>query len=86
MALKTMLRQLISKWGIMSIEMQQAFEGDNSLVNEDGSFEYIEGTVTEEQPYIDTTATSVDSFEETAQEGQAEEAAAGTELFDEQAG
>lgn len=31
MALKTMLRQLISKWGIMSIEMQQAFNADNDF-------------------------------------------------------
>ncbi|WP_424244396.1 phage RecT family recombinase [Elusimicrobium posterum] len=29
MAFKTMLRQLISKWGIMSIEMQRAFEEDS---------------------------------------------------------
>lgn len=28
MALKTIIRQLISKWGIMSIEMQTAFESD----------------------------------------------------------
>ena len=28
MGYKTMLRQIISKWGIMSIEMQQAFESD----------------------------------------------------------
>lgn len=28
MAYKTMLRQLISKWGIMSIDMQKAFEAD----------------------------------------------------------
>jgi len=42
MAHKTMLRQLISKWGIMSIEMQRAFEGDMSMVKEDGSFEYVD--------------------------------------------
>ena len=29
MAYKTMLRQLISKWGIMSIELQTAFEEDS---------------------------------------------------------
>lgn len=29
MAYKTMLRQLISKWGIMSVEMQMAFEEDS---------------------------------------------------------
>ena len=28
MAFKTMLRQLISKWGIMSVDMQQAYEAD----------------------------------------------------------
>lgn len=36
MAKKTMIRQLISKWGIMSIEMQSAFENDDAkadLVN-----------------------------------------------------
>lgn len=39
MAKKTMLRRLISRWGVMSIEMQQAFEADNSLVEQqDGEF------------------------------------------------
>lgn len=41
MAYKTMLRQLISKWGIMSIDMQQAFDGDMGVINEDGTPEYI---------------------------------------------
>ena len=31
MAFKTMLRQLISKWGIMSIDLQTAFEQDSTL-------------------------------------------------------
>lgn len=31
MAYKTMLRQLISKWGIMSIELQNAFEQDSVI-------------------------------------------------------
>ena len=31
MAKKTLLRQLISKWGIMSTEMVQAMDGDNTL-------------------------------------------------------
>lgn len=42
MALKTMLRQIISKWGIMSIELQTAYERDDTLLHEDGSFEYVE--------------------------------------------
>lgn len=32
MAKKTMLRQLISRWGVMSTEMQSAFERDSALV------------------------------------------------------
>lgn len=42
MAYKTMLRQLISKWGIMSIDMQQAYESDMAVINEDGSKTYID--------------------------------------------
>lgn len=42
MAYKTLLRQLISKWGIMSIEMQNAFEGDMAVINDDGSKNYVE--------------------------------------------
>lgn len=36
MAFKTMLRQLISKWGIMSIDLQTAFEQD--VITEDGNY------------------------------------------------
>ncbi|MBS6765956.1 MAG: recombinase RecT [Clostridium sp.] len=42
MALKTMLRQLISKWGIMSIELQTAIDKDMAVIHEDGIPEYVE--------------------------------------------
>lgn len=42
MAFKTMLRQIISKWGIMSIEMQQAMAGDNARILNDGTPQYID--------------------------------------------
>lgn len=42
MAYKTMLRQLISKWGIMSIEMATAFDADMAVINEDGTKTYVE--------------------------------------------
>lgn len=45
MAFKTMLRQLISKWGVMSIEMQTAFENDMSYTDEQGNKNYIENDV-----------------------------------------
>lgn len=39
MAKKTMLRQLISKWGVMSVDMTQAIETDNSVIKIDkGNF------------------------------------------------
>lgn len=55
MAYKTLLRQLISKWGIMSIEMQNAFEGDMAVINEDGSRSYVET----EDNVIDVEATDI---------------------------
>jgi recombinase, phage RecT family len=42
MAHKTLLRQLISKWGIMSTELQQAFEADGQLVRQDGTVEMVD--------------------------------------------
>ncbi|MDL2318199.1 recombinase RecT [Eubacteriales bacterium OttesenSCG-928-A19] len=52
MAYKTMLRQLISKWGIMSIEMRQAFEGDDSVINADGTAEFVGETDVDLPPMI----------------------------------
>lgn len=43
MALKTMLRQLISKYGIMSIELLNAFENDASYTDDSGSRNYPDG-------------------------------------------
>jgi len=42
MAYKTMLRQLISKWGIMSIEMITAIDSDMAVINEDGTKSYVD--------------------------------------------
>lgn len=55
MAYKTMLRHLISRWGIMSIDMMTAYDSDMAVINEDGTRTYvetedpIEGTATEIQ-------------------------------------
>ena len=42
MAYKTMLRQLISKWGVMSIELQNAIDADMAVINEDGTKNYVD--------------------------------------------
>lgn len=53
MAYKTMLRQLISKWGIMSIDMQTAIDADMAVIGEDGTKSYVdnyEDNIVEQQP------------------------------------
>lgn len=42
MAYKTMLRQLISRWGIMSIDIQTAMENDGAVIHDDGTKDYVE--------------------------------------------
>lgn len=42
MAFKTLIRHLISQWGVMSIEMQDAFIRDNAVIKENGEPEYVE--------------------------------------------
>lgn len=51
MALKTVLKQLLSKWGIMSVEMQKAVTYDQAVINQDGTPDYVDNTeeVEEEQ-------------------------------------
>lgn len=63
MAYKTMLRQLISKWGIMSIELQNAFDNDMAVIHEDGT-----------KDYVDTEEYAAEIEPQQAQEPQKEEA------------
>ena len=52
MAKKTLLRQLISRWGIMSIEMQRGYVGDSNFIQvENGEFVSVpEDQVAGQQP------------------------------------
>lgn len=55
MAMKTMLRQLISKWGIMSIDLQTAIDKDMAVIQEDGTADYVDhqqGTVEEDKNIV----------------------------------
>lgn len=45
MAEKTMIRTLIRKWGIMSVEMQKAVVADMGVVQDDGSVTYVDNQV-----------------------------------------
>ena len=42
MAYKTMLRQLISKWGVMSTDFEKAYESDMAVINNDMSTTYVD--------------------------------------------
>jgi len=69
MAFKTMLRQLISKWGIMSIEMQSAFTNDMA---------YKDTLAETEQPHYADNAETIDAdtgevVENSATENETEE-------------
>ena len=55
MAFKTMLRQLISKWGIMSIDIQNALEKDMAVISQDGTATYVDNE-SDETVLTETTA------------------------------
>lgn len=57
MAKKTMLRQLISKWGIMSVDMEKAYTGDQAVIREDGTPDYIDNIADEPEKAVDVFAT-----------------------------
>ena len=53
MALKTVLRQLISKYGILSVELQTAINSDMAAINADGSVDYVDNSA-DYEPVPDT--------------------------------
>lgn len=85
MAYKTMLRQLISKWGIMSIDLVTAIDADMTIVNEDGSKSYVEveeemNNYTENEPEKIIDGEAVEKAEEAKEESNQDDVA--TALFE----
>lgn len=66
MAKKTMLRQLISKWGVMSVEMQNAYEADSHVINNDGTPDYTNDYINVDEPPV-YEASAEEPVEELAQ-------------------
>ena len=66
MALKTVIRQLISKWGILSIDLQSAITNDMATINEDGTADYIDNAsdVVDTAEGQDNVATDGDNAEQ----------------------
>lgn len=73
MAKKTVLRNLLSKWGILSIEMQKAYTADNNAVKESilkedtMDIDFETGEVIEDVEYTDPVQ---ENFEDTSFEEQ----------------
>ena len=67
MAYKTMLRQLISKYGPMSAEMEKAYVGDQSVVDENGDPMYVDNVPDEPEkgvnPFTEGGIIDVDESE-----------------------
>ena len=64
MARKTVLRQLLSKWGPMSVEMQKAHEADMAVIKVD------EDTLTESIEYPDNDSTDEETSEQSPLAGE----------------
>lgn len=60
MAYKTLLRQLISKWGIMSTEMATAYQQDMAVLDENGNPDYVDNVPDDPEPAVDVMADVVD--------------------------
>lgn len=83
MAYKTMLRQLISKWGIMSIDMQSALDSDMGVIKEDGTVDYVENVTeesVEDNVVADTTTEEVKEDKKAAAKTENNNGDSGTQM------
>ena len=56
MALKTAIKAMLKKWGILSIEMQKAVVVDQSIQREEGSYQYTDVLAKPDKQVIDIEA------------------------------
>lgn len=54
MAKKTLIKQLLSKWGVLSIDLQEAIEKDQSITTEEGKTIYVDN---DNEDYVINTQT-----------------------------
>ena len=65
MALKTVIKMLLSKWGMLSVDMQRAIQDDQKVYGEDG-----DGSYGDNQPDIVEAQDPFDMIEENEVEQQ----------------
>lgn len=59
MALKTMIRQLVSKWGMMSVDLETAYQNDMAVQDENGNPVYIDNVPDEPEKAVNVMADNV---------------------------
>lgn len=64
MGCKTVLKQLLSKYGILSIEMQEAIEKDQAVIKEDGTPIYVDNGESEYEAVEEKATKEVKSLDE----------------------
>lgn len=63
MAKKTMLRQLLGKWGLLTPEMQKAYTSDMAVIDEAGNPTYVDNQPNDPEPTVNPMADVVEDIE-----------------------
>lgn len=56
MAKKTMLRQLLGKWGLLTAELERAYVCDMAVIDEDGNPDYVDNKPDDTEPVVNPFA------------------------------
>ena len=65
MAKKTMLRQLLGKWGLLTPELEKAYTCDMAVIDEDGNPQYVDNQPDDTEPTVNPMGDVIDGqFEE----------------------
>lgn len=70
MAHKTILRQLISKYGVMSVDMQKGYDGDYGVLRDNGEIDYIDNVPDDPEKAVDVFADVIEANVEEIKDGE----------------
>lgn len=60
MAKKTMIRQLLSKWGLLTPELQKAYESDMAVIGENGEITYVDNMPDDQRETVNPMGETAD--------------------------
>ena len=63
MAKKTILRQLLGKWGLLTTEMEKAYTCDMAVMDDSGNPVYVDNQPNDTEPTVNPMADIVDDVE-----------------------